>query len=110
MATYRLYFRESSGIVGRDDFDADDDASALMVAQALADACSDRCTDFELWQCTRRIDACLAKGAVPSFDKIADRVIEREMAIRDSRWAIADSTRLLEQTSRLLQSARESAH
>ena len=34
-------------------------------------------------------------------------VLERELAIRASRWAIADSMRLLEETRRLLNHTRE---
>jgi hypothetical protein len=107
MATYRVFFRnEARVIVGRDDFDADDDASAMAIAYMLADACGDRCAAFELWQKTRRVDTCFAKSVTPSADEIAERVIDRELAISASQWAIANSLRLLEQTKRLIMSAR----
>ena len=108
---YRVFFRdEDKAIVGRDEFHADDDASAIVIGHMLADACADRCAEFELWQGTRRVDGGLAKGGFPSADKIAGIVIEREIAIRDSRWTIADSARLLERTSRLVASVRARAH
>ena len=49
MATYRIFFRNSSGIVGRHDFIADDDEAAVAMAEVLCDACSDRCDSFGLW-------------------------------------------------------------
>jgi len=107
VVAYRVFFRAEDGtIVGRDDFDADDDASATAIAHMLADACSDRCADFELWQSTRRIDTHLPKFVLPPAEEIAaaaqQTVLDRELAIRDSKWIIADSVRLLEQTKRLL--------
>jgi hypothetical protein len=109
MATYRLYFRdELKGI------ETADDASAFAVAHMLADACSDRCTDFELWQNTRRVDEFFPKSVTPTAEKIAgaaqQTVIERELAIRASQRVIADSVRLLEQTRRLLNVTRRRAY
>lgn len=71
MATeYRIVFRDwDKAIVGRDEFHADDDVSAMVIGQLLAEACADRCAEFELWQGSRRVDASLAKAAVPSFDR-----------------------------------------
>jgi hypothetical protein len=107
--TYRVFFRdEDKAIVGRDEFHADDDGSAMVISHMIADACADRCAEFELWQGSRRVDRRLATGSFPSAEKIAGIVIEREMAIRDSRWTIADSKRLLEKTSRLVKSVRGS--
>jgi hypothetical protein len=105
VAAYRVFFWAEDGtIVGRDDFDADDDAFATAIAHMLADACSDRCAAFELWQSTRRVDTRFP--IVPRAEDIAaaaqQTVLDRELAIRDSKWIIADSVRLLEQTKRLL--------
>ena len=108
---YRVFFRDGSkAIVGRDDFHAQDDACAMVVGHMLADACGDLCTEFELWQGTRRVDGRFAMGALPRAEKIAGIVIERELAIRDSQWTIAESVRLLEQTSRLVKRVRDRAH
>jgi hypothetical protein len=108
---YRVFFKDGDkAIVGRDEFHADDDASAMVVGHMLADACADRCAEFELWQGTRRVDGRFDMGALPRSDKIAEIVIEREMAIRDSRWTIAESVRLLAQTSRLVKRFRDRTH
>ena len=41
MTTYRVYLRDAEKqIVGRADFDSDNDARALLVARMLRDACS----------------------------------------------------------------------
>jgi hypothetical protein len=52
---YRDFFRSEEGICGHDDFDVRDDDTALTIAALLADACSDRCTSFDLWQGTRQV-------------------------------------------------------
>jgi len=111
MTTYRLYLRDAEKqIVGRDDFDSDNDARALLIARMLRDACSDKCAGFELWQHTRRVDLPCPNWSKFSADEIHAKVeaivLDRELAIRDSRWTIADSARLLEQTGRLLKGNR----
>jgi|SRR5437879_2959300 len=50
MASYRLYFKALGSIVGRQDFEAEDDAAAQRIAAVLFDACSDRSQNIELWQ------------------------------------------------------------
>ena len=111
MTTYRVYLRDAEKqIVGRDDFDSDNDARALLVARMLRDACSDKCAGFELWQNTRRVDLPCPNWSKFSADEIHAKVqtivLERELTIRDSRWIVAESTRLLEQTLRLLKEKR----
>jgi hypothetical protein len=111
MTTYCLYLRDGEKqIVGRDDFDTDNDARALLIARMLRDACSDKCAGFELWQNTRRVDLPCPNWSKFSADEIHAKVqtivLERELAIRDSRWTIAESAQLLEQTLRLLKRNR----
>jgi hypothetical protein len=51
--TYRIYFRNEHGyIIGRDDYIAEDDEHAMVVARALRSACSDLCTGIEVWNGT----------------------------------------------------------
>jgi hypothetical protein len=38
-------------------------------------------------------------------DNLLERMLERELALRDSKWSIADRQRLLEQTQHLLERA-----
>ena len=101
MPLYRIYFRNRHGfVIGRDDFPADDDAHAIVIARMLADACSDLCSTFELWHSVRRVDASASSQIISTADEIAARVqnlvLERELVLRDSRWAVAESARLLE--------------
>jgi hypothetical protein len=63
MARYRVYFVNwNASIAGWDDFDAEDDAQAAVIARLLRHACSDRCAGFELWKGVRRVDTLLPKG------------------------------------------------
>lgn len=108
MGSYRIYFHGRSGsIQGRDDVDAEDDRSAVIMAELLWEACSDVCETFEVWQGIRRVDEpCTARsrpslGARQVTARMQEALIRREEAIRDSRWAIARSQRLLERMDRL---------
>lgn len=109
MATYRMYFLGRTGaILGRDDFAAESDGSAILIAEVLCAACSDVCDGFELWQGTRRVDESFPMRRLVTVEHIAlsaqETVLQREIAIRDSSWVIAGSARLLEQTRRFTQS------
>jgi PAS domain S-box-containing protein len=101
---YRLLLLDEAGaILGRDDFDAEDDRGAIFIADMLYDACSDRCARFELYQNGRRLDLSSRNRPVASAEQIRARtqeiVREREQALYDSRMAIAESKRLLERLS-----------
>ncbi|HLI13368.1 MAG TPA: hypothetical protein VKY65_17380 [Alphaproteobacteria bacterium] len=104
MTTYRLYFRDSMGICGRQDFEASDDRTAAFVAETLSDACSDISGGCELWQGSRPIDLGVLRPA-QSADEVRARaqeiVVECEEAIQRSQWAIARSQRLLERMNGL---------
>ena len=105
---YRLYFRNQHGfIIGRDDYIAEDDEHAMAVARTLKDACADLCTGIELWHGIRRVDTAPIKMASRHclgeiVAQVQSTVLEREVALRDSRWVIAESARLLAETRRLL--------
>src|SRR2546421_2589101 len=98
MATYRIFFRNSSGIVGRHDFTADDDEAAVAMAEVLCDACSDRCDSFGLWMGER----CIVEQRRPrplTVDAIVQRTqaaaIAHEEAVQRNHWSISRSERLL---------------
>jgi hypothetical protein len=104
---YRMYFRDAAGINGRIDFDAEDDHIAMTTAELLADACSDKCSGFELWQdfrqlCDRRM---LPRPQRITLSDLSERrqavVIETEEAIKNSGFAIASSRRLLDRLKHL---------
>jgi hypothetical protein len=114
MPSYRIYFRTGNATIGgcddffrtgkgtiggRDDFEADDDRDALFIAQLLSNACADICETFELWEGARRVNTACAvphSTAQQVNAHIQEIVIEHEMAMRDSKWRIADSRRLLD--------------
>ena len=104
---YRIYFKNRHGFfIGCDDFDAQDDDHAMAIAQTLRSACSDICSGFELWQSARRVDTHIAGNAEEITAQVQNTVLEREMALLDSEWVIAESARLLKQTQRLVEHRR----
>jgi hypothetical protein len=114
MKWYRTYlFAGSGSFEGRDEFEADDDRSAMMMAELLCDACSDVCKSFELSQGVRRVDASFRKAApFPSVGAeqitamMQTSLMRSEEAMRDSQWAVARSKRLVERIDRLLADRR----
>jgi hypothetical protein len=109
MTGYRLYLRNASGIVGRDDFDASDDETAATMAELISEACSDECDHYELWQGMRCLSSRRTaaprppKNATEIVAEMKDSLIAREEAIQNSRWAVARSRRLLERLNALRQ-------
>jgi hypothetical protein len=98
MATYRVYFRTSDGFIrGREDFAADDDVTALVMAETVFETCSDTVHYFDLW-CGDRIVLEPRPSSLTLLDVIERRqnnIVEMEANIRDGAWAIASSRRLL---------------
>jgi hypothetical protein len=107
---YRLFFLDRNGAVeARDEFEADSDGAALLIAAQLFDACSEPYADYELWAGARRLASPGPDGppaASLDDDEMARSVemvvVERERVLLDSRWAVARSQRLLEHTNKLL--------
>src|SRR6185437_5674939 len=98
--SYRIYFRgRKDDILGRQDLEAEDHRAALQLAGVLCDACSDVVGGVEVWQGTRRVD--LAHPAPLSPEALGaqtqERILDLEERLRDSRWAVSRSRRLLEQ-------------
>jgi hypothetical protein len=100
MASYRYYLHSVLGIIGRGDFDVADDMSAIKLMDALTGACSDMTQRYELW-CGRTLVREAGVGAVPLSrtevaEHLRDLIADVEISLRDSRWKIAESKRLLE--------------
>jgi hypothetical protein len=97
--SYRIFFRAQGAIVGRDDFEAESDQTATIIAEALCHACSDRCDSFELWQGTRAVNARHASLVQVDGGRLTagmqDAVVKHQQLLRDSLWPIAKSRRLL---------------
>lgn len=96
---YRIYLRgPSDNIVGREDFEAEGDEAAMVLARLLYQACNDVAQRFELWQGGRQVDA--GSDATTALDalttRIEDEATQLEERLRDSHWAIARSETLLE--------------
>jgi hypothetical protein len=98
MAVYRIYFRSRAGsIQGRDEFHAEHDRQALLIAELLCEACGDICDNFELWQGARLVEMPQPSvSAAQITASMQESLIQREETIRDSQWMIARSKRLLE--------------
>ena len=105
--TYDIYFHGARGeILGHDAFPGEDDRAAMVIAQMLYRSCADLCDGFELWQGHRRVDPGFGgRIHLRSGELTAERqslLAACEERLRDSRWAIAGSTRLQQQLDRLL--------
>jgi hypothetical protein len=101
MAFYRMYFLGGDGrIIGREDFEADDDVAAIRLGRALCDACSDICSGFELWQGLRKLRVRppphRRATAADLNEANQAQLIRTEESISGSQWRIAHSQRLLE--------------
>ena len=56
MVEYRVFLLAAKGAIeARHEFVADDEASALLIARCLFDACSDSCAGYELWSGRNRL-------------------------------------------------------
>ena len=99
MARYRIYFFGVEEIIGRHDFEADGDPTAVQMAQALFDVCSDTCQSFDLWRSSKHISVPRLFRSL-SFAELSEvsqeRVIQTEEQIAQSAWLVAKSRRLLE--------------
>jgi len=102
MGVYRLYFLgEGRRIKAAEVIDAAGDLEGIELAERLADACSDECEGFELWQLDRLVARQTDLQASPRISAgeitsaMEESLLQREERIRDSRWQIAKSRRLL---------------
>ena len=89
--------RYSYAIIGSEEFEAENDAAALVIARNIFDAGADLCDVFDLWDGTRQIDqgrvATLQTNVVTA--RRQDQLIRAEEVLLNSGWAIAHSRRLL---------------
>lgn len=98
-SSYRLYLLGGDGIIrGYFDFAAESDQAAYELAEIAFDACSDRATHFELWHDSRLLNLAAPPPMTTYQQVLASRqaqVVAFEERMRDSRWAVASSMRLL---------------
>jgi hypothetical protein len=102
MQRYRILLRKRVGgdVVGRADYQSDDDTMALVIGAALFEICSDVAKQYELW---RGDDLLAASGKIDITSLLSNlphghkqTVVDAAMAMRDSGWAIAKSNQLRE--------------
>jgi hypothetical protein len=108
MRWYRIYLYSTWGsLLARDEFEANDDRSAMAAAEQLWDACADVAASFELWDGVRRVDTEFSKMPCPTVS--AEQVlmsaqvslVKHEERMRRSFWALASSERLLQRIREL---------
>jgi len=105
---YRMYFLHLDRVLASFDLDAEGEDVAMVLAEALHDACSDVCEDFELWCGLDRIigNAAERRWTWPKgWEEISaanqECLLDREEALLSSRQAVARSRKLLDATARL---------
>ncbi|HEX6840797.1 MAG TPA: hypothetical protein VF113_04685 [Stellaceae bacterium] len=108
MRWYRIYlYGTSRSLLGRHEFEANDDRAAMAAAEQLWDACADVAASFELWDGVRRVDTEFSKMPCPTVSAeqvmMAAQVslVKHEEAMRRSFWALASSERLLQRIREL---------
>jgi hypothetical protein len=103
---YRIYLRDRvGGIVGRADYESEDDLSAVAIGAALFEICSDVAGQYELWR-----DDCLVSASDKNYiiDLLAglphsfqQTVLDTAIAMRDDGWSIAESKQMIEKLKML---------
>jgi transcriptional regulator with XRE-family HTH domain len=99
---YCLYFLNAEqGIEAAHPLEAEDDATALWIAERLYQACSDVCASFELWQGARDVGgAPLAETGEAAVTLRQEMLVRHEEALRDSSVRVARSRELLKALER----------
>jgi len=106
MADYRVYFLGGKkDIRARDEFQAESDAAALLIAGWAFDACSEFYAGYELWAGTRKLipegdtlepqAKCDGLSSAELSRSVQQIVADRERAMLDSAWSVARSRKLL---------------
>lgn len=99
LSLYRLDFlSEKRRALGQYGFLAESKEAALEIAQLTFDACSDRAARFEVWHDFGVLASEQRPAATTLEQVVAHRqaqVVELEERIRDSKWEVASSKRLL---------------
>jgi hypothetical protein len=87
-------------VIGRADYVSADDVSALIIGEALFEICSDLARQYEVWRGDYQVAAC-GKGDITNLlvtlpESLQKIVVDVEIALHDSGWAVAESKQLLE--------------
>ncbi len=115
MPTYQILFTDDKGfLLAEDEFVAEHDGAAALVAKWLFDACSDLYANYVLlWRAGRRFKH-LSKAAALAVKNNREVIrgaqeiaLERERILRDSRSAVAMSQRFLAEATKLTTTAED---
>lgn len=102
MAPYRVYFLNQGGrIEAGHDFEAESDAVALVVADALCEACADACDRFELWQGVRRVEKLPVRRDPEMLRNAMEQVLKTARAISERGGVLGQSKTLAAAIERL---------
>lgn len=102
MTPYRVYFLNEDGrIEAGHDFEAESDTVALVVADALCEACADICDRFELWQGVRRVEKLPIRRDSEVLRDARQQVLKCARAISDRGGVLAQSGTLKAAIERL---------
>jgi hypothetical protein len=102
LAPYRVYFLNEGGrIEAGHDFEAESDAVALVVADALCEACADACDRFELWQGVRRVEKLPVRRDPEMLRNAMEQVLKTARAISEQGGVLGQSKTLLAVIERL---------
>lgn len=100
MRHYQLYLLTDGNISTRLEFFADEDVEALESAALLFEACSDACSNYELWsgsELLARDHPVPSPIALEMFSQARqNQMLHLEEILHGSQWLIAKSNRLAE--------------
>lgn len=103
-----LLFDSGRGLLATEDFAADSDEEVFGIATAVANACSDICTSYEVWRgFSLRVSATTSWGAslTTRLNERAQLIaLDRELTLRDSRSRVARSRQLMREIDQLVSS------
>ncbi len=95
--SYRLYLRSANRIVCRHEFAAPNDAEAHQVAELLAEAASDLCNSFEVWQGARVVAwgrGPVSAGGGERSARVEAALVQAAATILHGEWDVARSNLL----------------
>jgi hypothetical protein len=96
LSIFCLRFVERENLVAQREFEAVDARVARFIASATCYATETACDAVELWEGTQRIEwHPPRKNALAITEGRQQEIIEKEIALANSAWALANARRIL---------------
>lgn len=100
-AVYRIYLRDGHGnVLSGHTVAVESNDEAIKIAAILCNACAETAASFEVWKGEMLLTPSRAERTVAAAAEVSQRtqqiVIDTEIALRDSKRALAESRRLLD--------------